>query len=232
MMLRVPADARHEVKFVTEAIRYHEIRHWLRMHPALFISAYPPRTIHNIYFDSHNYTAYTDNLMGESSRIKLRYRWYGDSDLPTAGQLEVKCRRNLYGWKQIYKIPEAPYAAGDDWRTVRGKIRAQLPPEGLRWLDANPFAALMNRYHRDYFATLDGGIRVTLDTASVVYDQRIKPSPNVRHKAHALDTVVVEIKFSRSERQRASELLHNLPIRVSRHSKYIVGMQAILGRAV
>jgi hypothetical protein len=40
---------------------------------------------------------------------------------------------------------------------------------------------------------------------------------------------VVEFKFARSRRDLASKILQGIPIRVSRHSKYINGVTAIRG---
>ena len=65
-----PEDARYEVKFVAEATRYRELESWIHMHPAGFRTSYPPRQVNNIYFDTMDLFAFTENLTGASSRSK------------------------------------------------------------------------------------------------------------------------------------------------------------------
>jgi hypothetical protein len=41
------------------------------------------------------------------------------------------------------------------------------------------------------------------------------------------DTLVLEFKFGPHDRRLASRMMQNLPVRVSRNSKYLIGVQAI-----
>lgn len=227
MYLKVPETARLEIKFVAYEINYHTLLHWLRMHPAGFVAPYPDRRVNNIYFDTHSYLAFTDNLSGSSSRTKVRYRWYGESPGPDAGTLEIKQKRNFFGWKLRYKVPKTLYKNEANWRAIRQSLLAQLPPDGKKWLDANPMPVLINRYLRKYFVSSDGKVRATIDTQQAVWDQRFKPSPNFTRSANLAKTIVVEFKFDRQDRDLASRLLQGMPLRVSRHSKYINGVRAI-----
>lgn len=104
-MHQVPKDARQEIKFVTNHYNFDKIITWIKMNSYGFIKSYEDRWINNIYFDSYNYDFYAANLSGQSSRSKLRYRWYGQHKYPTEGRLEVKNRRNfLVGRKFILSI--------------------------------------------------------------------------------------------------------------------------------
>ena len=226
---RVLEDARIEIKFVAYEIHHHTLLQWLRLNPAGFVVPYPDRLVNNLYFDTHDYAAFNDNLLGASSRTKVRYRWYGHSLGPDAGTLEIKCKRNYFGWKLHYQVDRAPYKPGANWRDIRQALLEQLPAEGKQTLNANPFPVLINRYYRKYFVSADGKIRVTVDTKQAVMDQRFKPCPNFIHRANLPHTLVVEFKFDRRDRKLASQVLQGVPLRVSRHSKYINGVRAIQG---
>jgi len=220
-------EERHEVKFAAYSTEYSRLRHWLTMHPAGFISPYPDRQVNNVYFDNWDYRAYAENLAGVSERSKVRFRWYGGSISPVAGSLEVKQKRNHFGWKLRYRVPDVPYRDGDDWRAIRAAIRAQLPPDGRLWLDQNPMPVILNRYLREYFETADRRIRATIDTCQCVYDQRSGSKPNFDRPAISQDSLVVEFKFAREDRQYAVRLLADMPLRVGRHSKFMNGVRAI-----
>ena len=82
---KVPQDTRNEIKFIASSQQYDHLLKWVKLHPAGFYTNYPDRRVNNIYFDSHDYKAYADNLTGASFRAKVRYRWYGSSLTPARG---------------------------------------------------------------------------------------------------------------------------------------------------
>ena len=69
---------RSEIKFVCYKHNYSLIKNWIRFHKFNFFKEYDDRNINNIYFDSLDYKAFNDNLVGLPSRLKVRYRWYGN----------------------------------------------------------------------------------------------------------------------------------------------------------
>jgi len=227
MISSVPLDTRYEIKFVGYASLYHSLANWLDLHPAGFSVPFPDRQVNNVYFDTFDYDAYSENLFGASDRTKVRYRWYGPSLMPDSGALEVKRKRNFFGWKLHYDVPELRYAETDGWHEIRRAMAEQVSSEAKHWLDFNPQPVLINRYHRNYLISGDGRVRVTIDTRQEVWDQRFKAWPSFDRRANIADTLVVEFKFGREDRSLASQLLQGIPLRVSRHSKYIVGATAI-----
>jgi hypothetical protein len=62
-----------------------------------------------------------------------------------------------------------------------------------------------------------------------VYDQRYKPYPNTSRQANISNTIVLELKFARKDRERAAALMQGLPVRVSRNSKYVIGLRSVHG---
>jgi hypothetical protein len=224
----IPEDARYEIKFVADAIRYREIEQWIRLNPAGFRTAYPPRWVNNTYFDTPDLYAFAENLSGTSARAKVRLRWYGETHRPDSTVLEVKRRRNHLGWKIHYSGRPLDLGA-HRWLALRRQLRQAIPPEGRLWLDSHPLPVLINRYHRQYFDVPGGSLRATLDRRQTVYDQRFASRPNLRSSANLPDTLVVEIKFGRDDHAFGSRVVEGIPIRVSRNSKYMVGVEAILG---
>ena len=88
MIPEVPEDARLEIKFVGfDSLRSH-ILHWIRMNPAGFRTAYPDRRVSSIYFECEGYESYRDTLEGSRSRVKVRYRWYGEAVKPAASSTQ------------------------------------------------------------------------------------------------------------------------------------------------
>lgn len=226
---QIPEDVRNEIKFVAFAKDYYYLLHWLKLHPAGFYSIYPDRKVNNIYFDSHDYVAYTDNLSGSSSRRKVRYRWYGNSLTPGQGVLEIKHKRNFCVWKSLFKIPESPYKPKASWKSIQRHLYLQVPDAGKKWLDENPVPILINRYNRKYFLSQEGNVRVTVDSQLEFIDQRFKSAPKLVRKKNYPDIFVVEFKFNIDDRDLASQYIQTIPVRVSRNSKYISGLQFLSG---
>jgi len=226
--MQVPETARQEIKFVTNLRDTDVVYQWLQLHPLGFTEAFPVRIVHNIYFDTYEYHAYAENLAGVSDRTKVRYRWYGDSLLPDAGKLEIKQKRNQYGWKLLYPVKGLRSDENTTWADIRSTIHDAIDEEGQYWLMQNPWAVMINRYKRYYYLSACGRIRITLDFDQMVWDQRKGDKPNVEWEANLPETVVVECKFDRAERDLATQVLNGLPIRVARHSKYMNAVSAII----
>jgi SPX domain protein involved in polyphosphate accumulation len=221
--------ARYEVKFVTEQRNLNVVLNWVKLHSGGFRTAYDDRWVNNIYFDKHNYFAYTENISGASVRHKVRYRWYGQSDLPIAGKLEVKCRRNVYGWKKAFDIKkiDIPENSRRSLSDFRKSLLLNLNREERVWLENNPQPVILNRYKRKYFISSDSKVRITVDTELTVYDQRYKPYVNTRRKANIPKTIIVEVKCDRKNRDLLSQVISGIPIRVSRNSKYVNAVTCI-----
>ena len=220
---------RYEIKFVAAAHQRDFVLQWVRNHWAGFVEPYPPRQINNVYFDSFAMTAFHENLSGTSRRSKVRWRWYGDTHAPERGTLEVKRRRGGLGWKLSYKTAGLELKAGapGGWGALQRKLRNELPAAGRIWLDAHPLPVLINRYERRYFLSGDGAVRLTVDWNQRVHDQKLRGTPNLAYLANLPETLVVELKFAVSEFTNASAIVQGMPLRISRNSKYVIGVQAI-----
>ena len=105
----IPETARIETKYIIEDIYKNEILSWIKLNKSMFIIPYPDRCVNNIYFDDYDYSIFSQNVSGISERYKVRYRWYGESDILQKGFLEIKCKRNQFGWKLRFAVNEIPF---------------------------------------------------------------------------------------------------------------------------
>ena len=229
MRRTVPDDTRLEIKYVVNELNGTRLTNWLQLHPADFSCPHPPRWINNVYFDTYDFSAFRQNLTGASERSKLRYRWYGYDRFPGSGALELKSKRNFFGWKKRYSVEESPYQRGNCWREIRTNLARQLPSDARLLLASTPQPTVLTRYYRRYFITNDGKVRGTIDTQQSVYDQRYKPYPNTSRQSNISNTIVLELKFARKDRELAAALMQGLPVRVSRNSKYVIGLRSVHG---
>ena len=229
MIPNVPEKARLEIKFISDENNLAQVENWLKLNRAGFYRPFPDRWVNNVYFDTHNYFAFKENLSGASSRTKLRYRWYGQSNTIKKGVLELKCKRNYFGWKLRFPVEHMPVDHTCSWKDIRMMMTDQLEENAKNWMAANPHPVIINHYYRRYFVTRDDRVRATIDSQQAIYDQRYKPSPNFRSRSNIPKVLVLEFKFNRQDRIKASQILDGLPIRVSRNSKYIFGVSSIQG---
>ena len=225
---------RSEIKFVCYKQNYSLIKNWIRFNKFNFFKEYDDRNINNIYFDSLDYKAFNDNLVGLPSRLKVRYRWYGNlfsNDKKNEGSLEFKFKKNIYGYKKIFKINNLTLNLNSNWKDIKNKILKKLTPEYKILFDINSEKILINRYKREYFISRDKKLRVTLDRNIEIFDQRTALiKPNFKFKNFTQDHLVIEFKFNKEDKMFLNDLDINIPIKASRNSKYINGVRSILGK--
>ncbi len=222
-----PEDVRVEKKFVARADTLTLIQNWIQHSPEHFREVYEPRWVNNIYFDSHDYSAYEENLTGTSQRVKLRYRWYGDRDLRGPGAAELKFKRNDFGWK--FKVPVDIPMSNHSPRYIELHriLRKQGMPSMTKWFDRFPFAVLTNRYYRRYYVSANQQLRITLDTHLKSFDQRFASRVSWTRTGVTPSLLIVELKFAREHRKVAVDAMVRFPLRSNRHSKYVTGLQSI-----
>jgi hypothetical protein len=219
--------SRYEIKFVARNTEIHRMANWLQSHAEGFSKAYPDRRVNNVYFDSPDLHSYLANLAGISDRAKIRYRWYGESRTPTPGNFEFKYRKNALGWKETHPIGDAPYEPDNRWTDIRSRILAQIPATARIWPSIYSTAVLVNRYDRRYYISADRNVRVTIDRDIGVWDQRRSTHLNLNKSTPLPEAIIVEVKCAFSDRAGAERVIQTIPLRPSRHSKYVVGVNAI-----
>jgi len=215
---------RFETKFPLDREQWYAFHAWRRDWGGRFEKAFPDRIINNLYFESHDLEAVADNKAGISRRSKCRLRWYADTVRPTSCDFEIKHRRNATGSKQRRSIAVEPGWFQRLW-SLPERLRPLLDPAMRVYLDAYRVPALFNRYRREYFSTPDG-IRMTIDTQLRFAD----PSRGLLRDdrfAESAVSAVVELKYPLELRRIAVEYLSEFPVRPSRCSKYVLGIEHV-----
>ena len=223
-------DLRYELKLTCDAAYLAQVRTWVRLHPEGFRTAYAPRTVNNLYLDTPELNSFNANMAGIADRQKLRLRWYGEAGRLSISNptLELKYKRNLLGGKKQQVLD-----CELDWKRpfsyLITTIQQAADPEWQQWLTAAVQPTLINRYRREYYVTVDGAIRATLDYNQVAYDQRLSVRPNLRHPLATPDLVVIELKTTPEHIERLQWAIGRFPIPRSRNSKYVNGVLAGIG---
>jgi hypothetical protein len=120
---------RYELKMACDLARLAQARTWIRLHPAGFRTAFPPRTVNNLYFDTPDLNSLFANTYGVGSRQKLRLRWYGET-LPTTlshSVLELKYKDNMLGNKKTEGL-DCTLDFSQTYRQIRQTIQENSSP--------------------------------------------------------------------------------------------------------
>ena len=220
-------NERFERKFVA-TMACAEVEAIVKLHPAMFVPSFPPRYVNNIYFDTPELGDYHANLDGQSERRKVRIRWYGPLRGTTDGAvLEFKSKRGLLGGKTQYRL--GPFDFDDTFDHQQwGRLltssdlprHTQQPMRGLR-------PTLANRYRRQYFQTTDRCFRLTIDDELTYYP--MQPVVRTARRSEDRHHTIVELKYDQAWDDRARRITHRFPFRLSRHSKYVTGLESVWG---
>lgn len=217
------AEARgYERKFVTE-LSPQAITGLLRVHPAGFRRIYQPRTVNTLYLDDPLLLSYWDNAVGVSKRHKLRLRWYGEGVATRAVNLELKEKQGYLRAKRVISLP-AVRVGGEALDALPGVLKEANLDANLRRLLLATRPVLLNRYRRAYYRSADARFRLTVDDAIQVRRARgwrVEPWPR------ALPYRVVELKYERAAAPFAAAIGQRFPFRLSRSSKYAVGVELL-----
>lgn len=218
---------RYERKFVAADLDARDAAALVRFHPAVFREAFPPRYVNNVYFDTPSFAHYDANVRGVAERVKCRIRWYGERSGPVAKPaLELKRKRGLVGSKESYGLH--PFVFDESFQPCAQLEKAEVP-EGLRRELAALRPVLLNRYRRRYFLSRDGRYRLTLDSELGFW-----ALAGIAHRllARGLEDrrVILELKFAIGDDAGAARIASRLPLRLSRSSKYVAGVDALYGR--
>jgi SPX domain protein involved in polyphosphate accumulation len=206
---------RYERKYILERAMPEAWLAWLYGLPPAFRTSYPPRQINNIYFDNFDLTSYQENSAGISRRSKYRMRWYGDAyDLLPQPVLEIKTKEALLGEKTYRQLPDT------SWGELPALFR-QMP----ELTNSNLRPVLVNAYRRQYLESADGRFRLTLDS-------ELRFGPYTR-KAMRFDfqlpgICILELKYAAASDDEIDDITQHWPFRMTRFSKYSVGMQLIM----
>ena len=219
------SEYRYERKsYITELSEY-EVEDILRTHPAIFSEIFIQRYVNNIYFDSFSFNNYYDNIEGNTDRVKIRVRWYGNLfgaiDKPT---LEIKIKKGLLGKK--ISMPIKPFFLNKD-TSVGDILASNAQLQDSLMFDFNSLEpSLMNQYLRKYYKSCNGHFRITVDTNQLFYGIN-KQNNFFLNQISDKKSVILELKYDEEYDSEASNITSIFPFRVTKNSKYVNGVQKI-----
>jgi hypothetical protein len=223
--MRADDSLRYERKFRPEGLDRPAVERWVRTHPAFFGSQYPPRHVNNVYLDTPGRLGYRQHVEGADVRRKIRIRWYGEARGFVEGALELKTRRGTVVCKRSWRVAPLVIDESFDYSTLLRGAAATLPPGLVRRLWCLE-PVLVNRYLRAYYRSADGAFRLTLDD-DLSYAALTGGPRFVRGRLVGRRGTIVELKYGPPHDARAGRIAAAFPFRVSRSSKYCLGLRAI-----
>ena len=216
---------RQEIKFNTYSIYENYVLNWLTLNN--FQEIFKKRHINNIYFDDLNLQCLMANIHGDSNRFKIRLRWYDNHT--DNSFFEIKVKKNIFGYKKIYKIDNTPIYHGISKNHLITSIEKKLPKDFSNRFDRFKFIQLVNSYDRRYYLSSNKKFRITIDKNIQTFDQRKSGALNLIHKFFSQDKMVVEIKCQKLDQTQILDLFNDFPLRASKNSKYVDGQRLSLG---
>ena len=218
-------DLRYEIKMLFEKERLDEARSWLLAHSDAFYEIYAARQVNNVYFDTFARDLLQQHIDGIAERAKVRFRWYGEGWQARGGQMEIKRKNGQLGNKHIVPVHnEIDFTYS--WQDAMLALKVDLPDNFRNLLDGMT-PTLINRYRREYYVSMDGVLRVTLDYNLRAFSQTFGLTPNIDFAQPQRDNLVIEMKADRDENRRIADALAQFPLYTTQNSKYLNGMECL-----
>ena len=206
---------RYERKFASTSHDLGEVLAQVRNHPSFFRPIYHERQVNNVYFDTIDLRFLEANLQGTANRKKYRLRWYDDPASETvSGQLELKKRVGQLVEKHIWSQGKTSVSNWLDGSAIPTGIPDSVNNE-LKCLQAT----LLSGYTRQYFLSVDGKFRLTVD-CNQWWQNLIEGSEWEDHRQ-----VIIELKYDTECDGLAHQITSGFPFRVSKWSKYAAGFR-------
>jgi VTC domain len=226
-MSTVLPNARCELKFIARGCNLPELIALVRRHRALFRESYPNRVVNNIYLDTPGLDDFQDHINGLAHRSKKRVRWYGPARMRIEKPVfEGKLRRGHISGKVSQPLPALLLDAGPVARSLRGCLGSAQLPERLLGSLRQREPSVFNRYRRHYFESANRRFRLTIDSEMRFGNAEDAGVPDER-LSDAAPYLVIELKFPPECGDESAEVAGQLPFRLTRCSKYVLGIQQI-----
>jgi len=224
-----PERFRYERKFHVTDLTFRQVELLVRLHPAHFRTAYPPRFINNIYFDTPALSDFVRHESGAENRSKIRLRWYGGErgriEKPV---LELKAKRGAVMHKPSLSLDPIFFDGRIDHESVKDSARRRnADPAMTERLACSP-PALFNRYQRRYFISADNRFRLTLDTDLTFRTAGVRFCGS-RTRVEVPHWVIVELKYDPQYDGLARKISDVFPFRLGKLSKYVSGILHLSG---
>lgn len=213
---------RFERKIIIDSHSYDDLIYMFKARG--FSELFPERNICNLYLDDLNHSAYFDNILGNSKRLKHRIRWYGNL-FGTVQKitLEQKIKRGNVGVKNNFKVEkEFDFLQTLNFSRLTKLVRHLLGDLRDKILVDILYPASINTYTRAYYSDALKRFRITFDK-----DIKYYAFQNSIKLAKKDPRVIVEIKYNNENDLLASQILEFFNFRLGKNSKYVNGVECI-----
>ena len=213
------SESRYERKYSIPTSMVDEIAWKVKYHPANFRNTYPKRYVNSLYWDTSTLLFAQQSLEGTPRRIKIRHRWYGDLTPVRSPQFEIKAKNGYLISKNIFKVKKSithPITTLNQLKSLPNTYA------NYHTLISSLKPTLLVRYLRQYFTT-SSRVRLTIDTqfstAKIIHPQKL-----ARFSFQTHPFAIIELKYAPSQELIARSIMQSLPLQLSRHSKYLMGI--------
>lgn len=218
---------RFERKFVFENKQAAYVESLVKNHPANFHEIFRQRHINNIYFDKPDLDFYFNNSDGKSKRLKVRIRWYGT----TFGSiqepvLEFKIKEGELGMKKSFPLPDFIIENGFNAQNIVQLIRQADLPKAIGEQMNGLQPRLVNSYCRSYYRSFNHHFRFTVDH-DLDYFPFSQNHNLFLHKMADWNKVILELKYDQEYATEVDRITRYLPVRLSKFSKYVAGIDKL-----
>jgi len=221
-------DGRYERKFFISDLSTNEIEKIIKFSSYFFSETFYKRDVNNLYLDSFDLDSYSDNLVGNNQRMKIRIRWYGKMFEPAKNPvLEIKIKNNHLGKKMQFNLEPFRLDKNFSREYLQKEIfaKSNLPSwliEDLKLLKPS----LLNSYKRKYFISKNKKFRITLDDDLVFISVNCKNN-SFKHKIIDKQNAILEIKYDQKNDSEIANITQHFPFRLTKSSKYIYGLNLL-----
>ena len=222
-MTDIPPQYRYEIKFVSALHEKHRFDAWMRFSSANFRETYSERIVNNIYFDSLNMRDYYDNVIGLANRMKTRVRWYDQTCAPSSLLLEHKIKRGRISKKEALLLEGLDFSR-TTWSELADRLRARASERSSMAAGNFMNPTLRNTYRRRYFETQDRRVRMTVDSDLTFYEVVTGLHVVALGAGLCVNGHIAEFKSDPRYADDLQHILRDIPLRMSRFSKYVVGL--------
>jgi SPX domain protein involved in polyphosphate accumulation len=217
-------DYRYERKYTISSASVDDVIEIVNTHPYLFREIYYERTVNSVYFDTPILSSYYESLDGSPQKSKVRIRWYGDECEKSS--LEIKYKNGSVGSKNTYKLEGFSTKGSLRKNYLEAIKKADIPKDIMAELKSL-IPTTTNNFKRRYFISSDKKFRITID-----YDLNFRRllSSTFRTKNFIQANkgfVILEVKYDGKDNQELENVLRGLPFRISKFSKYSMGVASL-----
>ena len=220
-------NLRYERKFMSSAKYNGYLDNLLKFICNDIYETYPQRRVNSIYYDTDCFKFASQNIEGYKERSKIRIRFYGNVLNKNDIFLEQKNKFGDVGNKQIKALINQNNLEYN-YNNLSKDIILNNPNNYAleKFIGIKP--KLFCSYNRQYFETACKNYRFTIDRdikfGSFIGKNKLKDALKYLQKT---DKEIIEFKYSIENEMNANKIIKDLPLRVTKSSKYISGLYTL-----